>query len=78
MPAHFASPVHEPSCITDMRKQRLWEPRAVPFPPNCGGVFVCSRCGRATGWCRGCADDLPELCDDCWCATHDVQLLEAS
>lgn len=29
--------------------------------------FRCARCKRWCGYCFGCSDDMPELCDDCWC-----------
>jgi len=30
-------------------------------------VFVCNRCERRVGYCMGAADDMPGLCDDCFC-----------
>ena len=36
----------------------------------CGGVFRCATCGKLTGWCRGCWDDRPGDCDDCWAEAH--------
>ena len=33
---------------------------------GCNGTYVCERCKRECGWCFGCADDMFELCDDCW------------
>jgi hypothetical protein len=33
---------------------------------TCGGVYSCPGCRRTCGWCFGCADDMIELCDDCW------------
>ena len=33
---------------------------------RCGGSYVCPGCARICGWCFGCGDDMPELCDDCW------------
>lgn len=37
-------------------------------PAECSGcqTFRCSRCERWVSWDRGCADDMPGLCDDCW------------
>ena len=29
-------------------------------------TFVCNRCEQRVSWNRGCADDMPTLCDDCW------------
>lgn len=37
---------------------------------DCGGTYFCAECGRECGWCFGCWDDLPELCDDCWADRH--------
>lgn len=37
---------------------------------ECGGAWVCPGCERLVGYCMGCADELPDHCDDCW---HDVQ-----
>ena len=34
-------------------------------------VYVCQRCDRARPWSDGGADDLPDICDDCWAACHD-------
>lgn len=31
----------------------------------CGGEFYCMGCERTVGYCRGCGDELGELCDDC-------------
>jgi hypothetical protein len=35
-------------------------------PASCGGEFICPKCLRLVGWCFGCADDQPAVCDDCW------------
>jgi len=32
----------------------------------CGGAWPCPGCERLVGYCCGCTDDMPELCDDCW------------
>jgi hypothetical protein len=32
----------------------------------CGGTWVCAGCNRLVGFCGGCSDDMPELCDECW------------
>jgi hypothetical protein len=40
--------------------------------PGCGGTYRCPKCRRTVGWCFGCADDRPELCDDCWCLAHQA------
>jgi hypothetical protein len=32
-----------------------------------GPTFFCSGCGKWVSWDKGVADDMPELCDDCWC-----------
>jgi hypothetical protein len=29
-------------------------------------VWLCPGCWKYQSWSRGCADDHPELCDDCW------------
>ena len=43
-------------------------------PPDhyCGGAFVCALCRRLVGWCFGCADELPDACDDCFCEWVEV------
>jgi len=28
--------------------------------------YRCAGCHRSVPWCFGAADDLPEMCDDCW------------
>jgi hypothetical protein len=33
---------------------------------TCGGTYVCTGCERKVGWCFGAADNMPELCDECW------------
>ena len=59
-------PGHERGCW--MREgERDAQGRFVTGPvPSCGGTFVCAKCKRTVGWCRGCADDLPDLCAACW------------
>lgn len=32
--------------------------------------FKCPQCKRWVSWSFGCADDMPELCDDCWTSKH--------
>lgn len=32
---------------------------------KCGGIFFCDGCKKATGWCLGAADDMPNHCDSC-------------
>jgi hypothetical protein len=32
-------------------------------------TYVCW-CGRRRPWSDGCADDMPEACDDCWSLAH--------
>jgi hypothetical protein len=39
---------------------------------SCGGTYECPGCNRTVGWCFGCWDDLPELCDDCWAIAHQL------
>jgi hypothetical protein len=35
-------------------------------------AYHCGACRAwVCGWCSGAADDLPDLCDDCWCELHD-------
>ncbi len=29
-------------------------------------TFTCDRCGRRFGWCLGCHDKMPGVCDFCW------------
>lgn len=31
----------------------------------CGGTYVCVRCECEFGWCLGCYDGTPALCDEC-------------
>lgn len=38
--------------------------------------FFCQGCEHWVGWCKGCADDMPELCDDCW--HHVTRVREAA
>jgi hypothetical protein len=33
---------------------------------DCGGVFICGRCGIPCGNCFGAADEQPAVCDGCW------------
>lgn len=33
--------------------------------------YVCPGCGQRCCYCFGAADDLPEVCDDCWAAAQD-------
>jgi hypothetical protein len=51
---------HQPGC------PGFEEPLGVSEP--CGGVFLCSRCGKYFGWCCGAADgtEADDWCDDCW------------
>lgn len=35
--------------------------------PRCGGVYQCNRCERLCGYCFGAADEMPGVCDDCFC-----------
>jgi len=37
---------------------------------NAMGRFTCIGCGRLVRRENGCADDLPNHCDDCWCKAH--------
>jgi hypothetical protein len=37
-----------------------------------GELWECKRCHRKICWEEGCADDLIDLCDDCW---YDTQVL---
>jgi hypothetical protein len=54
--------IHEPGCNRAHRDP--WEPPK-PFSA-CGGTFRCPTCKRFVGWCRGCHDDQPDVCDDCY------------
>jgi hypothetical protein len=38
----------------------------VPFVEFFPRVFECPQCDRSIPWCRGCGDDYPDLCDECW------------
>ena len=37
-----------------------------------GTLWECERCHKIICWEEGHADDLPELCDDCW---YDIRVL---
>lgn len=37
-----------------------------------GELWECHRCHKIVCWEEGCADDLIDLCDDCW---YDIQVL---
>lgn len=45
---------------------------------NCqaGDLWTCSKCGKVTCLNEGCADDMPELCDNCWAAARSYHLEE--
>ena len=30
-------------------------------------LYVCNACQAWTPWCNGAADDMPGVCDACWC-----------
>lgn len=32
--------------------------------------FQCVRCERWVGYCMGCNDEMPALCDDCFCVIY--------
>jgi hypothetical protein len=38
--------------------------------------FRCNRCERWAGFCMGAADDMPGLCDDCFCVIEGFDLAE--
>jgi hypothetical protein len=33
-------------------------------------TWVCWMCFRRVPWSNGAADDMPDLCDECWSAAH--------
>lgn len=35
-------------------------------------TFTCAWCRRDVPWSEGCSDDMPEVCDECWCAAHGL------
>ena len=37
-----------------------------------GELWECERCYKVICWEEGCADNLVELCDDCW---YDIRVL---
>ena len=37
-----------------------------------GKLWECERCHKLVCWEEGCADDLVDLCDDCW---YDIEVL---
>jgi hypothetical protein len=51
--------VHAPGCTAPLVVNGVRR-------PGCNGTYVCLGCERECGWCFGCGDDMPELCDDCW------------
>ena len=34
-------------------------------------TYVCPWCGHRVPWSNGCADDMPEACDECWAEAHN-------
>ena len=36
-------------------------------------AFICDKCNRWTPVENGAADDMPDSCDSCWCAEHDIE-----
>lgn len=41
--------------------------------PACGGAFLCTKCGRIIGWCKGCDEDFPDWCTTCWARSVDAR-----
>lgn len=39
---------------------------------NYSDTFECVECKREVCWCMGAWDDMPDVCDDCWCEAHTV------
>ena len=37
-------------------------------------TFVCSECQLETPNSEGAADDMPEVCDTCWCKAHGIKV----
>lgn len=35
-------------------------------------TYRCAWCRRDVPWCMGASDDMPDVCDDCWCAAHGL------
>lgn len=51
------------------QRQGGYDPRYASFACGCVPVlnrFLCPECKRWVGWCMGCDDDDPEICDNCW------------
>lgn len=65
----MSAAVHTKHC-SDARCARIYQ-----LAPG-EAAFVCNRCERRVGYCMGAADDMPGLCDDCFCvvdaATADL------
>jgi len=59
--------VHEPECWQPPRRGKDGRIYCAGFW-GCEGEFVCPRCNRVTGFCRGCDnedEDLAEMCVFC-------------
>jgi hypothetical protein len=39
-------------------------------------TFVCLGCRKEVSWDKGCDDDLPNFCDDCWAKAHEEEIPE--
>lgn len=60
VPCHACGEVEQPSPLS---------PNTLFPEPD--GRWRCARCKRVFhDFCSGAADDLPHLCDDCWCKVH--------
>lgn len=52
---------------------------AYSFPCGCIPVlhrYRCAGCRRWVGWCMGCDDATPELCDDCAMADQEAEQIQ--
>ena len=43
-----------------------YDPETDTYTEKDGKTYLCPGCLRNIPWCCGAADDMPELCDDCW------------
>lgn len=72
------TPVHTRGC--NARKCALTYGRVIcgaPLDIAEDFTFACVRCERRVGYCMGAADDMPALCDDCFCVVDGAGVAEA-
>lgn len=68
----------------DLQRELLWRATFVGCEGDCHWcdeerqdgmprTFVCGACERLCCYCFGCNDDMPAVCDDCWCKYSDAE-----